>query len=145
MEFIFKKATLEQKEELFELYSLVMKDLIEKIWGWDQKWQEEDFSSHFVPRNITVACENQKIVGYLQSENKGQAKFVRMLLVHPKHQKKGIGGKFLQTLINESRNEFKTINLEVFKVNSRVLQFYKRAGFEINGETPHSFIMEKNA
>lgn len=144
MDYTFKTATVEQKQEIFDLYSLVMKGLIEKIWGWNVEWQEKDFLSYFEARNITVACEDEKIVGYLQTENRGQSIFVRMLLVHPKHQEKGIASDLMNQLFRQASYNLRTISLEVFKVNSRAVKFYRRFGFEVKGETIHSLIMEKS-
>jgi hypothetical protein len=30
-----------------------MGGLIEQIWGWDSQWQENDFSEHFNPEQVS--------------------------------------------------------------------------------------------
>jgi hypothetical protein len=32
-----------------------MRGYVSEIWGWDQQWQESDFSAHFDPKGITLA------------------------------------------------------------------------------------------
>ena len=118
-----------------------MHDYISKIWGWDDQWQENDFSSHFDPEGITLVHKEQKLVGYSHVENRGVQIFIRMIVVHPNHQRKGIGSKLLESVIAEGKEQSKVIGLEVFKLNHEAKKFYERYGFNVEDETSSSYVM----
>lgn len=140
-QFFFQKATKLDEAILFDLYCQVMKDYIAEIWGWDKEWQEKDFIKHFNPENITVVKQDNKAVGYSQIEEKGNQLYIRMLLLLPNFQRKGIGSQLINTVIEKSRAQSKDISLQVFNINEQAKKFYEHHGFQVYGETPTSFIM----
>lgn len=81
------------------IYRPAMKDLISEIWGWDGVWQQADFSAHFMPEGITLACLGQTLAGYSQVEDRDGRLFIRMIAVHPQHQHCGIGSVLLESVI----------------------------------------------
>lgn len=137
----FQQATKHDEAVIFDLYCRVMKEHITEIWGWDQEWQENDFMKHFSPENITVVREENKAIGYSQIENQGNQLYIRMLLLLPKHQRKGIGSRLLNAVIEKAKAQSKGIALQVFKVNEQAKRFYEHRGFQVQGETPSSFTM----
>ncbi|MCW9025212.1 MAG: GNAT family N-acetyltransferase [Gammaproteobacteria bacterium] len=140
-QYFFHEAAKNEEAILFDLYTRVMKEYITEIWGWDQKWQENDFSKHFNPENITVVREKGTMIGYSQVEDQGNQLYIRMLLVLPKYQRKSIGASLLSAVIEKARAESKSIALQVFKVNRQAKSFYEHCGFQVQGNTPSSFIM----
>jgi len=58
----YRKAEQTEKENIFKLYCLVMSNYISEIWGWDDQWQENDFSSHFDPEGITLVHKEQEVL-----------------------------------------------------------------------------------
>ena len=64
-----------------------------------------------------------------------------MIVVHPHHQRKGVGSKLLESVITEGKGQSRVISLEVFKINDEARQFYERYGFNIVGETASSYVM----
>lgn len=141
MTYAYRKAEESDREAIYHLYRLVMRSLISEIWGWDEQWQRSDFSAHFDPRGITLACQEGKLVGYSQVENRGRQLFIRMIVVHPHHQRKGIGKKLLGPVIASAGEQSKSIGLEVFKINDVARAFYERQGFNVEGENSSSHIM----
>jgi len=67
--------------------------------------------------------------------------FIRMIVVHPHHQRKGIGSKLLESVIASSKEQFKSIGLGVFKINENAQKFYEKYGFNVEDETPSSYVM----
>ncbi len=118
-----------------------MRSYVSKIWGWDEQWQESDFSAHFDPKGITLVHNGRELVGYSHVENRGDQLFLRMIVVHPHHQRKGIGGKLLESVITLGKEQSKRIGLEVFKINNEAKKFYERYGFNIEGKTASSYVM----
>lgn len=137
----FQKATNHDQGVIFDLYCRVMKEYITEIWGWDQEWQENDFKKHFNPENITVIREENRAIGYSQIEDQGSQLYIRMLLLLPNHQRKGIGSRLLNAATEKAKAQSKCIALQVFKINEQAKRFYEHHGFHMQGETPNSFTM----
>lgn len=141
MTYTYRKANEADREAIYQLYCLVMHGFISDIWGWSEQWQRADFSAHFDPRGITVASHEDQLAGYSHVENRDTQLFIRMVVVHPHHQRKGIGEKLLESVIASAGEQSKNIGLEVFKINDVARAFYERHGFNMVGETPTSHIM----
>lgn len=137
----FQPADHSERDAIFKLYSLAMRGHISAIWGWDEQWQENDFSAHFDPTGITLAYLHHELVGYSHVENRGGQLFIRMIAVHPHHQRKGIGSKLLESVIALATRQSKSIGLEVFKTNDDARKLYERYGFNIEDETAASYVM----
>lgn len=118
-----------------------MHDFISAIWGWDEQWQQTDFSTHFDPQAITLAYQEHEIVAYSHVENRDDQLFIRMIVVHPHYQRKGIGKKLLRSVITQANQQSKKIELEVFKINKVAKAFYESLGFNVVDETLSSLIM----
>ena len=141
MTYAYRNAEETDREAIYQLYRLVMRGFISEIWGWDEQWQRNDFSTHFDPRGITLTCQGGKLVGYSHVENRGRQLFIRMIVVHPRYQRKGIGKKLLESVIASASEQSKNVGLEVFKINDVAREFYERHGFNVEGETLTSHIM----
>ena len=141
MTYAYRKAEKSDSEAIYQLYCLVMRSFISEIWGWSEQWQRSDFSSHFDPQRIMLVFQGHKLVGYSHIENQDRQIFIRMIIVHPHHQQKGIGTKLLASVIASASKQSKRVELEVFKINELAKAFYERHGFNVEGETLSSFIM----
>lgn len=142
MSYSYRKATVMDKEAIFELYRQVMGDYISEIWGWNEDWQTNDFAAHFNPKGITLAYEGKQLVGYAHIDNNTDLLFLRMLAIHRDHQRNGIGTQLLKWLITSGKEQFKPVGLEVFKINTEAKRFYERHGFNVVGESLHSYVMK---
>ncbi len=118
-----------------------MRDYVSEIWGWNEPWQENDFSAHFDPEGITLAHKELELVGYSHVENRDDQLFIRMIVVHPLHQRNGIGKKLLESVITSGKGQSRRIGLEVFKINNEAKKFYERYGFNVEAETRNSYVM----
>ena len=139
--YAYQKAEETDSEAIYQLYCLVMRDFISEIWGWDERWQGNDFSTHFDPQGITLVHQKHELVGYSHVENRDGKIFIRMIVVHPRHQRKGIGSKLLESVIASGVEQSKSVGLEVFKINGGAKKFYERFGFNVEGENPTSYVM----
>lgn len=136
MTYAYRKAEEADGEAIYRLYRLVMRGLISDIWGWDEQWQRADFSTHFDPLGVTLAFQEDQLAGHSHIENRGGQLFIRMIVVHPRHQRKSIGKKLLESVIASAGGQSKSIGLEVFKINEVARASYERHGFNVVGETP---------
>ena len=141
MIYTYRKAEQTDRESIFKLYRLVMQGYVSEIWGWDEQWQENDFSAHFDPNSIIVVNKERELVGYSHVENRDTQLYIRMLVVHPHYQRRGIGSKLVESVIASGKQQPRHIGLEVFKINDEAKKFYERHGFNVEGETPSSYVM----
>ncbi len=143
--YTYRKAKNKDKDGIYELYQTVMMGHVSKIWGWDEVWQKNDFLSHYRADGITMVFKANELVGYSQVEDKNDQLFMRMLLIMPVHQNKGIGKRLMKSFKANGDKCSKLLSLEVFKINSEARKFYEKHGFNIVGETKSSYIMVSNA
>lgn len=141
MIYAYQRAERTDREAIYHLYCLVMRSFISEIWGWDEQWQKNDFSAHFDPQGITLAYQEHSLVGYSHVENQGDQLFIRMIVIHPHHQRKGIGKQLLESVIASGKEQSKGVGLQAFKINDRAKKFYERFGFKVEDENTTSYIM----
>ncbi len=118
-----------------------MRGYVSEIWGWDQAWQEREFSTHFDPSAVILVHQGSNLVGYCQVEGCADELFVRMLVIHPGHRRLGIGTRLLNAVIASRKVHAKGVVLEVFKINPGAHRLYRRLGFQVESETPVSEVM----
>jgi ribosomal protein S18 acetylase RimI-like enzyme len=141
MSYLYRKANEMDKDAIFELYRMVMHAYISEIWGWDEDWQANDFSAHFNPAGITLVYKENELVGYSHIDDNMDTLFLRMIVIHPNHQRHGIGTHLLMSFITSGKEQAKPVSLEVFKLNTEAKHFYERHNFKIVDELLHSFVM----
>lgn len=141
MTYLYRQASTLDKQAIFELYRVVMSDYISQIWGWNEDWQTNDFSTHFNPEGITLVYKESELVAYSHIEIKNEQLYLRMIAIHPDQQRNGIGTKLLESLIASAKEQSKSIALEVFKINTEAKRLYEKYGFNVEGETAASYIM----
>lgn len=138
----YRKARSDEQAQIFLLYRAVMRDHIEQIWGWNEQWQENDFAEHFIPEQITVVLAKGSLVGYVHIDPQSEALYIRMLLLAPEHQRKGVGARILVSVLSSASKQRLGVKLQIFKTNDPAKRFYERHGFQVVGETPTSLVME---
>ena len=128
---------------LFSGYRAALHDAVAAIWGWDEDWQLQDFSDHFAPAEAIVAACSGAVIGYCQVERQPARMSVRMLVVHPLHQRRNIGGRLLDEALRSTAGAGMPVALQVFKINPQARRFYERRGFRVSGETGTSLEMSR--
>lgn len=113
----FRIARADDQPALFALYQRIILPHIEAIWGWDPQWQATDFTRHFDPDHITLALQHAAPVAYVQAEPQTEALFVRMLVVAPEHQNRGLGSQLLARTLREANRRQLGLTLQVFNRN----------------------------
>jgi RimJ/RimL family protein N-acetyltransferase len=88
-----------------------------------------------------VVHEERELVGYSHVENRGNQLFIRMIVVHPHHQRKGIGSTLLESAVASGKEQSEKVGLEVFKINDEARRFYEKHGFNVEDETSSSYVM----
>ena len=140
-----RKATPDDRDELYGLYSLVLKPYIDDIWGWDEKWQNSDFRDHYDPQNIMVAVVQGQVVGYMHIEVRDEILHIRMMCVHPDYQRQGIGSGLLEAFLQKCTKKRQEVTLNVFLINTDARKLYEKYDFKVYGEKETSYLMRWKA
>lgn len=122
------------------LYFETMRWIIERLFGWDQHREEENFGRFFKAEEAQIIQTDGRDVGWVQERTENASIFLCSLYVMPAFQRHGIGGHVLRTLLERARVESKAVTLAVVKINP-ALRFYERYGFRITHDDNHKFYL----
>lgn len=126
------KLTQHKKGNIFYLwftYQNAMKHHIERIWGWDESWQINDFNNNIKAFETDLITVDTEFAGYVQYKENENNIYINMLILEPAFQGQSLGPEVLQKLLSDSGK--KEIELKCFKVNDRAFQFYQSQGFKV--------------
>lgn len=81
--------------------------------------------------------EQQKIVGFLYAKKNENENAIQAIYVLPDVQGMGVGKKLIGVAL-EWLGQNKPVSLSVVKYNTQAISFYKKLGFEEDGNVPPS-------
>ncbi len=119
----------------FTIKSNSIKQLVEKIWGWDNAIQIDYHQKQFNPNNTKIIMYENNEVGYISVFNSGDIIFIENIFIDTTFQSKGIGTKVILDTITTAVEQNKHIELQVFKINERAIRFYERLNFQKYDQT----------
>lgn len=134
-------ATIADQDALFQLHAKLFRHHIEQIWGWDDGWQLDNFKKKWTEVQTEILTQDGERLGYIQTHQESDHFYVLNLGLYPHRQSVGLGSIAMNTLKQRAILKGLAIKLSVFRTNQRVLEFYKRLGFEIEAETETGFRM----
>jgi ribosomal protein S18 acetylase RimI-like enzyme len=146
-QFIIRKATLEETDQIFGLYKTVSKEVggLARIEKEITKTYIENFSYKSFENGlqfvVTDALNEQAIIAEIHCYQLEPGVFQHILseltvAVHPDYQGKGLGKKLFQTLLDEiqfNRPDILRVELIARESNSKAIQLYEQLGFKIEG------------
>ncbi len=128
-------ATEDDQAELFEIHREVFGQHIEQIWGWDEKWQRENFAMEFHSPTTSVIELDGRIGGYIQVREEADRIYLQNIALSSGFQGKGFGSRLVDGLQHKAMTQGVALELSVFRTNSDAQRFYERCGFRIVGKT----------
>ncbi len=136
MKYTIKKALSSDKEIIYAIKKSSVFSYVDKIWGWDEKFQRNDFDRDFLHiEQFSVVEVNEKLCGFVQVyEHDNTVELVEIHLI-PEIQGNGIGSKIINTILKKAKSENKTVRLGCFKENCKATKLYLRLGFIKSEET----------
>ena len=141
MQIDFRSIKNEDYEFLWRLHNAALKKYVEKIWGWNEDWQKQNFEKNFcVEDGQIIVFENTDIGFYWLIEKENEI-LLASIRITPQYQNRGIGTKIIKDLIASTD---KNICLQVLKINP-AQNLYKRLGFVVKDETETHFVLEKKS
>lgn len=129
------EACAGDQQTIFELYELLFRPHVEKIWGWNQEWQEKNFSSEWIEFETHKILLNNQLIGYFQIGDHSDHVFLLNFGLTPNFQSKGIGSHIIKCLKTRAESSSKEMRLGIFKTNKRAIPFYRRHGFTFREKT----------
>jgi len=125
------------------LYFETMRGMIEPLFGWDQRRQEESFAGWFDLQQASIIMADGRDVGWMQVRANEREIFLGSLYVIPEMQRLGIGTHVLRELIAQSTLSSRPLTLAVMK-NNPAIRLYERLGFRLTHEDQYKFYMRCN-
>ncbi|MGI6413659.1 MAG: GNAT family N-acetyltransferase [Syntrophomonadaceae bacterium] len=122
-----------QKAQLEDIHSML------ELWGSTSGIQiglgdDEGSLQRFLALTSTICLvikEENLLVATIMGTYDGRRGFIYHLAVRPEYQKKGLGKKLLESMINEFKKQnVRKINLFVKNDNRWAMEFYQRQGWE---------------
>ncbi len=141
MEVHVREANVADVEFARSVYFRTMRGMIESLFGWDQRRQEESFASWFDLREAGIIVADGCDAGWMQSRTNEREIFLGSLFILPEMQRLGIGTEILRRLIARGRHSSKSVTLAVMKINPAV-GLYERLGFRVTHEDQYKWYME---
>jgi len=132
------------KEWLYNLYCRTMKPSIEATWGWNEKFQADGFSSNLAPSMFRIITIDEQNIGGFCLKEKNDHFYLEIILIDPKHQKKGIGKSVMNNMMSIAKNKNLPLKLSVIKKNI-VKGFYEKLGFFQYDEDENFYRMKWHA
>lgn len=141
-DFRLRPATDADYDFLYRLHVAAMRDLVARVWGWDDAWQERYFAAHFdaaLSRIITVGGEDAGVVAVAWGAADA---FLANIAILPPHQGRGFGAAVIRHVIAEAEARGLPVRLQVLKINP-ARRLYERLGFAVTGETETHDLMAR--
>lgn len=143
MDYIIRSATPDDHDLIYLLKSQSVRPYVEKIWGWDESYQQNDFDRDFSQiGQFKVIEANGEFIGYVQYYLEHSHYHVVEMHLLPEYRGKGIASGILKAIQEICVAQGKKIQLGCFKENVRAKNLYQKLGFIEIGETDTHYILE---
>ena len=143
MDYQIRLAKSDDRDFIFTLKSASVRPYVEKIWGWDEHYQREDFDGDFAAiGHFRVIEIDGKRAGFLQYYSEHPYYEIAEMHLLPEYRGNGIGSDILRYFQNICMMQGRKIRIGCFKENKRADALYQRLGFVRTGETDTHYILE---
>ena len=124
-----RQARPEDRDFLFDLNRMTMKDYVEQVWGWDDQQQIAFFDDRFSPDQWQIIRADGTDIGVLIVEEDAREIYLAEIQILPEWQGRGIGSSVIRALMEKGKATGKSLTLRVLHVNPRARALYERFGF----------------
>jgi ribosomal protein S18 acetylase RimI-like enzyme len=100
-----RPATDAYRPAVGEIYAALFRGDIERIWGWDETWQRENFAAEWEASETRIIEVAGRLAGYLQRQFREDHDYLLSLGLIPEMQGRGIGSSIMQGLQNRKTPE----------------------------------------
>lgn len=143
MDYKIRSATPEDCNLIYALHSQSVRPYVEKIWGWDEGYQQKDFDRDFSHiEHFKVIEMDGRLVGFVQCCLEHSCYHVVEMHLRPEYRGKGIGSDILKALQESCMVQGRKIQIGYFKENDKAKNLYQKLGFVQTEETDTHYILE---
>ena len=141
--YAIRPAIPDDRDLIYQLKAASIHPYVEKIWGWDEEFQQNDFDRDFaVIRHFHVIEIEGKFAGFLQCCPNQPYLDVAEIHLIPEYCGKGIGSDILLHLQKYCIEQNKIMRIGCFKENTRAKALYRKLDFVQTVETETHDILE---
>ncbi len=108
----------------------------------DRKMQLPTLQKTWRADEVRVISGDGADIGWVQTTTRADAIYLSQIFVAPEHQKRGIGRRVLEQVIDEAGASGKAVALSVVTTNPAV-RLYKRLGFYVLHEAEGNYLMRR--
>lgn len=146
MQLALRRATAADSAFAYEVKKAAFAPYVEQVWGrWDEEVQRELHQRRFSVHQTSIVEIGELDVGILVMAHEPDCLYVHQLFILPEYQSRGIGGACIARVIADADASRLPIKLRVLKANDRAIEFYRRLGFELSGESETHVTMERRS
>ena len=110
------------KEAAFRRY-------VDQVKGWDHTQQRELHDARFASQDVRIIRFQGNDVGYFSmSSTTTDSVRIHQMFVLSEYQGKGLGSACMNRIVTDARAQKKAVTLQVLKINTRAIVFYREAG-----------------
>lgn len=143
-QYYLEKATINDSDFFYQVKKTVLKNYIEKIWGWNEDFQIQFHQQNFHVDETRIIKMDKAAVGVVEIKEDAYRIFISSLYLLPQYQNKGIGSSIIQQLITKATDKNKRVALEVLKINTGAQKLYKKLGFVLTEGDDTKYFMYKD-
>ena len=132
---LYRQAKDKDFDFTFRIKKNSTRQLVEKIWGWDNATQLDYHKRQFDPTKIRIIIHEKCEVGYISTLVSENEIFIENILIDTLFQGKKIGTEVLLDTIKTAVEQKKIIDLQVLKINERAKKLYEKLNFQTVGQT----------
>ena len=122
------------------LYFETMRDIIQRLFGWDESHEEKNFADFFKLEEVQIITLDGEDVGWIQQQISESTINLGSFYIVPAMQGRGIGSQVLRMLLEGAARESKAMTLAVVKINP-ARKFYEKRGFRATHADEHKVYM----
>ena len=142
-DYLLRTAKPDDMAQIYHLKAQAVRPYVEKIWGWDEVYQKQDFARDFQAiERFQVIEVGGNFAGFLQASFLDPYHEIQELHLLPAYRDKGIGSQILRQLQETCTAQGQFIRIGCFRENQRAKALYEKLGFVETSETDTHFILE---
>ena len=145
-QFIVRPALHADLEAIYNLKKSSVRPYVEKIWGWDEAYQYNDFAVDFQQiEQFAVIESDNAFIGFVQIFPHDS--ILELIEIHllPQYREQGIGSKIIGSIVKRAKNRSMDVSIGCFKDNTRAKALYERLGFVLTEETDTHYLLKYRA
>ena len=108
---------------------------ISDIWGWDEDYQQEDFTKDFNFSDFSIIVFNNNDIGFIQINESENTINITEIHINANFRGKGLGSSIIREIIQNGISKGKKIQIGCFKANERAFNLYRCLGFKTTAST----------